>query len=753
MVIFLGGITHLTVAFPSEKVISELPSSGGPSYNRLIFESSPYLRQHATNPVDWHPWSEATLKKAQAQNKPIFLSIGYATCHWCHVMEKESFSNQQVAENLNKNYIAIKVDRQERPDIDTLYMMATQLLARQGGWPNSVWLTPDGKPFFAGTYFPKDRFIAILDRMTEAWKTEESKVLAFSKTIANDIERITSYPDSDGAQKVDPDLIVDLKAELENQFDPENGGFGQHPKFPPHQNLEFLFLTYDLSQDINDLQMILETLDAMADGGIHDHVGGGFHRYATDQRWFVPHFEKMLYDNALLAKAYTKAYKHTKIDRYKEIANGIFDWIFREMTSPEGLFYAGLDADTEHEEGATYLWTQKELQSLLGRSGTQFSNLYGIKAHGNYIDHFSDNTHKNNILHLPTPLDQTKRKPFQSKAKLKKMIEKNKSILLATRMNRKQPFRDENILVSWNGMLIDALAYAGLVFKNDAYIQAAEKATTVILTQNPELTHVFSNTKKKGPTFLEDLAYFGQGLLSLYEATQNQKWLDEASGIGHKTASDFIDSKTGKLYNTSSKLKNPISRVVTLTDSNLHSDVGIATQFLVQLNKLAFSPELPKILAPIFDNVATVINRNGVGSISLATAYIQFQEQDKQLLLLNTSNKGQTFRQNPLSLSIGPLKKKNAREDLFSVDITLQIDPEWHINVGKPKQDYLIATTLKILNSDVFTLEKVDYPQPAKLAFPEIGETLEVYEKKSHIVAWIKVKSGKSTTPINFELG
>ena len=424
--------------------------------NHLINEKSPYLLQHAHNPVNWYPWGEEAFQKAKKENKPIFLSVGYATCHWCHVMEKESFEDEEVAELLNRYFVSIKVDREERPDVDQVYMNVCQAMTGSGGWPLSVFMTPDGKPFFAGTYFPKEGrrgmpgFKDVVIQIGELWKKNREKLLAASENIISALEKRVRPDES--AEKIGLDVLKKAFDHMSIAFDPKWGGFSFPPKFPTPHNYTFLLRWYNRTEEAKVLEMVEKSLTEMRNGGIFDQIGFGFHRYSVDERWLVPHFEKMLYDQALISIAYLDAYLVTKKDRYLQVAEEIFTYVLRDMTSPEGGFYTAEDADSERREGKFYVWTPKEVKSILGNvRGELFCQFYNFSEKGNFEGGYS-------IPHISKPLKDIAEERKISIDELAKELERGRRKLFEVREKRVHPLKDDKILTSWNGLMIAALA-------------------------------------------------------------------------------------------------------------------------------------------------------------------------------------------------------------------------------------------------------------------------------------------------------
>lgn len=537
--------------------------------NRLRDSSSPYLRQHAENPVHWQPWDEAAFDKARRENKPVFLSVGYSSCHWCHVMERESFEDEGLAKKLNQNFVSIKVDREEMPDVDDVYMAAVQLATGRGGWPMSVFMTPDKKPFFAGTYFPlEDRegylgFRSIVERIARAWREQREDLMRSANEFARGLQQHrTSHPAGDG--DLDKSIIDAALEALRASFDPVHGGFGFRPKFPPHTALMFL-----LRLERGDaLKLATTTLDGMMKGGIHDHVGGGFHRYSTDEKWLLPHFEKMLYDNALLLKAYAIAYKKTGNEAYRRVCQRIVNWSKSEMASPDGLYYSALDADSAGEEGLYYTWTKSEIESALGPRAETFAHTFGIHPDGNYYDEAHGAKNGRNILHANT----TNLSPYDEEL----------SALIQNRARRTPPGLDDKVLIAWNGLMLGALAIAGET-------ERAIAAARAILAFAHELPHQIVKGKPAGTAFL-DCAYVVEGLLDLADATGESKWRDHAERLYSLLLRKFR-SPNGGWHFTSAQHEKLFGLHKPVLDASLPSPNGIIAQCGVRLGKLDITAE------------------------------------------------------------------------------------------------------------------------------------------------------------------
>ncbi|MFN7966877.1 MAG: thioredoxin domain-containing protein [Acidobacteriota bacterium] len=495
--------------------------------NRLGAEKSPYLLQHRHNPVNWQPWDDAAFAEARRRDVPVFLSIGYSTCHWCHVMERESFESEALAAVLNQHFVAIKVDREERPDIDALYMEATQAMTGHGGWPMSVWLTHDRKPFFCGTYFPPDRFAALLRRIAEIWRDDRNEVLTQGEALMQAMANAAVKP---GIGTLDDQIFLSLAQQWRERFDPVHGGFRGAPKFPQAADLRALLRLHRRSDALPPLAMVRTTLDAMARGGIYDHLGGGFARYSVDAEWLVPHFEKMLYDQASLALAYLEAWQLTDHAEYALVVRETLDYVLRDMTHNEGAFYSAEDADSEGEEGKFYIWTADELKSLLGPAYGDFAATFGVSDRGNF-------EHNSTILTL---------QPGHSRTDRSAALRQAQALALQRRSQRVRPHLDDKILTDWNGLMIGALARASWVLQEPRYLQAAQRAATFVLATlrkgDGRLLHRWRDGEARIPGFIDDYAFLIQALLDLHEADFDKRWVDVAIALQTIQDNTFFDS-------------------------------------------------------------------------------------------------------------------------------------------------------------------------------------------------------------------
>jgi len=568
------------------------------SPNHLINEKSPYLIQHAHNPVDWHPWSEATFEWARAENKPIFLSIGYATCHWCHVMEKESFEDDETAGYLNDTFVCIKVDREERPDIDAVYMAACQLLTGSGGWPLSIFMTPQKKPFYAATYLPKQSrpgrtgLIDICRQVKDLWSNQTEKITTSAASITAKLDQAFNFASAD---EPDASLLEQAFKQIRGSFDMQYGGFEPTPKFPTPHRLLFLLRYYHRHEDPKVLDMVQKTLSAMRLGGIWDHVGFGFHRYSTDARWLLPHFEKMLYDQALIAGAYLEAYQITKVSLWAETAADIFTYVLRDMTAAEGGFYSAEDADSEGEEGKFYVWTAQEFRRVLGDEvARRWETILRLSPEGNFTDEATRQKTGANILHLTATLDKWSQKLNITEDQLRDEWHQIRNQLFDIREKRIHPLKDDKILTDWNGLMIAALSQGARILNKPEYESAARKAAEFILSQmtdkNGRLYHRFRDGELAVEAHAADYAFLIHGLLNLYQTTFDLTFAEQAQALQEKMIADFWDEQNGGFYSTSKGSVDLPVRPKELYDGAIPSANSVALFNLVSLSRLTADP-------------------------------------------------------------------------------------------------------------------------------------------------------------------
>ena len=579
--------------------------------NRLANETSPYLLQHAHNPVDWYPWGEEAFAKARSEDKPVFLSIGYSACHWCHVMERESFESREIAALLNRDFVAIKVDREERPDVDSIYMQAVQMMTGHGGWPMSVFLTPDGRPFYAGTYFPpSDRhgmpgFQRVLLHVADAYRTRRSDVEDAGTEVQQAIAA-SARNLSGGSGTLSHAQLDQAAARIAQAYDPVHGGFGSAPKFPPSMSLDFLMQVAHRTDDARLRDIIGHTLTMMARGGMYDQIGGGFHRYSVDAKWLVPHFEKMLYDNALLARLYTRAWQWTKNPFYAQIAHETLGWVMREMTAPGGGFYSTLDADSEGVEGKFYVWSRAEVMELLGeQDGRVFCALYDISEHGNWEE--------TNILNVPRDPSRVAADLGVTLDRLNEVAGRGRKLLYDVRANRVWPARDEKILAGWNGWMLAAFAEAAVAFDRDDYREVCRRNAGFLLSRvdgEGKLTR-----HAKIPGLLEDYSGVAWGLLLAFEATHQRGDLDAARSLADQILSRFADEENGGFFDTPSDHETLITRPKDLFDNATPSGMSVTCEALLRL-AILFGEELyARAASEAIESIASLAERypNGFG--------------------------------------------------------------------------------------------------------------------------------------------
>ncbi len=588
--------------------------------NRLIKETSPYLLQHAHNPVDWYPWSSEAFERAKKEDKPIFLSIGYSTCHWCHVMEYESFENERIAEIMNEHFINIKVDREQRPDVDQIYMNAVLMMTGSGGWPLSVFLTPDGKPFYGGTYFPprdvygRPGFERVLRSIADAWKNRRQELVDSADKLS---EVLASLIEPTDREKLSPEILKGGFDYFRDTFDGTNGGFGIAPKFPQPTNLSFLLCYWQRTADEQALEMVEKTLNATAKGGIYDHIGGGFHRYATDAQWLIPHFEKMLYDQALLSKAYLQTYQITKNQKYATTAREIFDYVLRDMTDTNGGFYSAEDADSEGKEGAFYVWDPKQIKLILGKDETEvFIAYYGVTEEGNFEE-------GKTILNIATPIQQLGEQFKKDRTIGASILATARTKIFDERSKRIRPHRDDKVITAWNGLMISSLAYGGAVLQEDKYVNAAERAACFILNtlhKRGRLMRYYRDGRIVEPAFLDDYAFMIMALLDLYEATFDTKWLIEAKELSEEMIEFFADNEQGGFFLTGKDTEKLIARNKPGSDGAIPSGNSIAALALLKLGRLTMNQNFTEQGSKVLELFSQQLKQSPAYSSAMLTA-------------------------------------------------------------------------------------------------------------------------------------
>jgi uncharacterized protein YyaL (SSP411 family) len=587
------------------------------SPNRLFKEKSPYLRQHAHNPVDWYPWGEEVFAKAAEEDKPIFLSVGYSTCHWCHVMEKESFEDDEVAGILNDSFLSVKVDREERPDIDSIYMHVCQLMTGRGGWPLTIIMTPEKKPFFAATYIAKNsRFgqaglLVLLSRVDHLWKNNRSDMVQSAETI---IKSLTSIPAREYSSGLNLETLHTAFSLLKNNFDEKNGGFTPPPKFPTPQHLLFLLRYQHRTEAPQALSMVDKTLSAMRRGGIFDHIGSGFHRYSTDSRWFLPHFEKMIYDQALLLMTYSEAYQVTRNEKLKMTAQEIFNYVSRDMTSPEGGFYTAEDADSEGEEGKFYTWTWAEIHEHLNNEEAELAvRIYGLEKGGNFNEEGSGQKSGRNILHITKPLEALASELKTEENSLEISLKRIREKLFSVRQQRIRPLRDDKVLTDWNGLMIAALAKAAQAAVAPGCAEAASEAAYFILNSMADeqlgLMHRYREGETSIPAFADDYAFLIFGLVELYQTTFEEHWLESSLRLQEIFNTHFWDSKSGGFYFTHQKAENLFIRKKEAYDGAIPSSNSVALLNLLRLSRLTGKPEFETMATKLIEAMAIDVER------------------------------------------------------------------------------------------------------------------------------------------------
>ncbi len=752
-----------------------MPRAAGARPSHLLGQTSPYLLQHVDNPVDWYPWGEEAMRKAKTEDRPIFLSIGYSACHWCHVMEREAFSDTEVARILNERFVSIKVDREERPDLDAIYMNAVLAMTGRGGWPMTLFLTPDRKPFFGGTYYPKEGFKRLIQSIADGWKSQRQEIQSSADTIAGLLADLQHVSEEQPGATSASDPLDGAAAAWKGSYDAPNGGFGKAPKFPPHGALLVLLEAYRTRGDARALEMAERTLDAMARGGIYDQVGGGFHRYSTDARWFLPHFEKMLYDNALLVPVYLDAWQASGRDSYRRVAEETLAWVAREMTDPAGGFYATLDADSEGEEGRYYLWTRTELEKTVGpEDGPLVADYFGTQAGGNFRS-------GRNILHVPVAPAVFAAKRGLDETELAGTIGRARAKLLRARQHRTAPHRDDKVLAGWNGLMISAYARAYERTGTEAYRQAAERAARFVLQNLREdgtLRVSWRRGKVGPPGFLDDHAFLARGLLDLYDATSSAAWRDEAALVA-RSASRFLDRERGGYFFAAEGQDDLIVRPKSLTDDSLPSGNAVMAECLLRLSRalgdrdlraeairtldlaaptLASSP----ISSPYMVLAARLRDADGADRVvtaaaksvpAAAVASARAATRAGETRALATAGTapgkkgdrvvpgtvlGRASPQRVVTTDLTAPDRPVRPGQALTLSIRLDIREGWHVNSNTPSLEYLIPTKIEFPDSGSARVDQIVYPE-ARLVRLKFADTkLSVYEGANTIRATIR---------------
>lgn len=620
--------------------------------NRLAQETSPYLLQHQNNPVDWYPWGEEALTRSRTEEKPIFLSIGYSACHWCHVMEHESFESDSIAASLNSDFVCIKVDREERPDLDQVYMNAVQLMTGRGGWPMSVFLTPDLRPFYGGTYWPPTSrmgmpgFDRVIAAVADAWKNRREMALAQADELTSHMQSIGQHGEEGkpasgaSADQLSLELLRSAVARMAKAFDPTHGGFGGAPKFPHSMDLQVLLRMYRRDPRPEILHMVTHTLDKMAQGGIYDHLAGGFARYSVDERWLVPHFEKMLYDNALLVAAYVETYQVTGEERFARVARETCDYVLRQMTDACGGFHSTEDADSEGEEGKFYVWTPEQVQQILGDDAQLFCELYDVTSSGNFEHHTS-------ILNLSKSTAQFAALHGWDESALREWSSQCRAKLLTQRETRIPPGKDDKILVSWNALMIQALAMAGQVLNEPRYTAAAARAGKFLLTslcrEDGRLLHTYRLGSAKLDAYLDDYSYLINALVTLYEATQQESWIDTAMRLAETVLKHFQDAAGPGLFFTADDHEQLIARNKDVYDSSVPSGNAMAATALSRLGKLTGRTDLLAAGEGCLLAGLSIMQRSPTAAGQMLIALDLYLGPTQELVFLSDEANGATF--------------------------------------------------------------------------------------------------------------
>lgn len=772
-IMLIGGLFMADPTSPAKPVDHPRQKRSEPSViappftNALANESSPYLIQHAHNPVDWHAWGPEAFAEARQSGKPIFLSVGYSTCYWCHVMERQVFENPQLAALMNKHFVNIKVDREERPDVDDIYMAAVQLMTGHGGWPMSVFLTPPGsdgeddpglKPFWAGTYIPPQPrhgmpgFGQVVEGLAHAWKTQRRDVIEQANRVAQAIR--DHLDQQDHPTRLEAKVVQDAANGLMTMFDQTHGGFGQAPKFPQPTNLMFLLKVYQNNPNSDLWNVLSYTLERMAHGGMYDQIGGGFHRYATDERWLVPHFEKMLYDNAQLVEVYLTAHTiqpDTKDPRlYERVVRETCDYVLRQMTDPTGPFWSAQDAEVDAREGGSYLWTPVQVRAAVGEAlGDLAIKMYGLDKGTNFQDPHDHEQPPSNVLFLPLRLDELAQQESLSLDQLYDARAHINQAMLGARNQRKQPATDDKVLVAWNGLMIAALARGGAALDQPTYTQAAAKAAAYILEHMrqpptsdagpPGLYRTMRGDRAKIPAFLEDYASLSQGLIQLHRATGHERWLQaarELTGIARQRFSAAAN-RGGGYYDTLANQSDLFVRTVSTYDGAIPTGNSQMIHNLIDLYQLTGKPEYLDQAVVDLQAFGGSLTQRPAAMVHMHHALLRVLEIDAgRLAAMPDTDTAPSRSTQPIQVTAHPqtvaLSSGAAR-----VRVTVSIAKGYHLNAHGTGVAGVIPTTLELTGGDHLELH-TEYPQAVKRKYPLAQEPLEVYEGTVVIDATIR---------------
>jgi len=697
--------------------------------NRLGAETSPYLLQHRNNPVHWWAWGEEAFAAARALDRPIFLSIGYSTCYWCHVMERESFENEAIAEVMNEHFICIKVDREERPDVDDIYMAAVQAMTGGGGWPMSVFLEPHSlKPFLAGTYFPpEDRygrpgFRSVLMQVAGYWAQQREAVMQQADHVA---EAVTNHLSLAGEpQPVDPDWVDTAVTQLLSVYDRQEGGFGRGPnKFPTPVNLDFLVAAAWDRPAVREA--VLHTLDRMAMGGMYDQIGGGFHRYSTDPKWLVPHFEKMLYDNGQLASTYAEAFQRTGDPYYARVVRETLEYVLREMTAPSGAFYSAQDAEVNHREGGNYIWTERQIRDVLDAAGLSDDvdfvlEVYGFTAGPNFTDPHHPEDSAKNVLFLAAKPNEQAAAMGMPLDEFEQRLSRINAALLEARDKRDQPLTDDKVLAGWNGLMIAGMADGGRVLAEPRYIEAARRAAAFVLERMRAPDGGLLRTSRLGrariDAFLEDYAFMIRGLLALHRATGDDKPLDDAIDLARRARHRFRDGSAGAYFDTLPGQGDLFVRVKSTYDGAMPSGNGIMANNLLELYELTGDEAHMNDAVATLGALSHVLAARPMASVTSLLALKRIVDVDPDRL--EQPRPAQNDEDMPVQISATPHQVRLAPSQSVTLDLTVRIADGYHINAHEPGLDFLIPLEVKLIDGEGIELD-VHYPTGGRFAGPE----------------------------------